>query len=64
MGSAHTHFLEHTMTPEQRKSAETDGYVVIPGVLNEEECKSMRDGLWDHAEYLLPEVSRSNRACT
>lgn len=48
------------MTSAQKEALERDGYVVIPGVLNEEECKSMRDGLWDHVEYLLPGVSRDD----
>ena len=49
------------MTPAQKESLDENGYVVIPGVLNEEECKSMRDGLWDHVEYLLPGVSRTDK---
>lgn len=50
------------MTPEQKQALADDGYVVLPGVLDEEECKKMRDGMWDHVEYLLPDVSRDDQS--
>ena len=36
------------------------GFAVVPGVLSPAECAAMKRGIWDHTEYLLPEVRRDD----
>lgn len=38
------------------------GWAVVPGVLTPAECAAVRSGMWDHAERLLPQVSRDDPA--
>lgn len=41
--------------PDFKKALETDGIVVIPGVLSPEECDRMFNGMWDCFEHLSSE---------
>jgi len=42
------------------EAMETDGYVVLPKVITQEECAELLDHLWNFVEATSPGVSRSN----
>jgi hypothetical protein len=52
--------LDTSIGRQVRESVETDGYVVIPGVLSEEECQVEMDRLWDFLEAISPGISRND----
>ena len=53
--------MENPSTTMDHHLAE-HGWQVVPGVLTPAECEAVKRGMWDHAESILPEVSRDNPA--
>ena len=55
------------ITGEQiREILDTDGIIIIPGVLNQTECNTMFDGMWNFFEHISQEwynpISRLNQS--
>ncbi len=53
--------LQHHDRRVMLQDLKSDGYAVVEGVLDKETCERIKDGMWDHAEYIsMGRISRSD----